>query len=172
MKNLLMDEKYSFVSPNDKDFIIAFTEVMKDIGFENNGIEKYVCWGKYMIAFAKAGLKTKKVVSRFYLRDGCVIFRLYFSNIDGHRETIENAPDFIKSAFTGSQGNCRHCNNKCKDKNGNCSHRKTYTIDGQTYEKCDGEVFLFENHEMKNIPEYIELLKTFYPGKKYVFPSY
>jgi hypothetical protein len=166
MKNLLTDEKYGFISRNDKDFITAYTGAMKDMGYVHNGIEKYVCWGKYMIAYLKEGIKTKKYVSRFYLRDDGVIFRMYFTNIDFHREYIENAPEFIKSAFTGSQGDCRHCSNKCKDENGNCSHRKTYTIDEKAYEKCDGEVFLFENHETENIPEYMKLLREFYPAKK------
>ena len=168
MKQLLSDDKYNFVSQKDKDFIVAFDEAMVKIGCESGGIVPYVVWGKYMIAYSRAGIKTKNYVGRFYFRDDSVLFRLYFRKIDKHCDYIEQAPDFIKSSFTNEIGNCSHCDNNCKDDSGNCSHRKTYTLDGRTYEKCDGMVFYFENHDVDNVPKYIELLTTFYPRRRKV----
>lgn len=166
MYQLLDAEKYSFVTNKDKEFITGIDSALKELGYENEGIKPYVCWGKYMIAYSKAGRKTKNYVCRFYFRDDCVIFRLYFKNIDDHRNYIENAPDFMKAAFINDVGKCQHCDNNCKDAEDNCSHRKTYTIDGIVYEKCDGQVFLFFDHELENIPKYIELFQEFYPKKK------
>ena len=32
-------------------------------------------------------------------------------------------------------------------------------------EKCSGENYYFNNHELESIPQYMELLSTFYPVK-------
>lgn len=166
MQNQLNDKKYDLVSSGDKTFILAFDNAMKKIGYESDGIKPYACWGKYVIAYSKAGNKTKKYIARFYFRDDCILFRLYFTKLDKHRESLENAPAFIKSVFTSEAGQCSHCSNNCKDENGNCSHRKTYTVDGITYEKCDGLVFIFPNHEVDSIPQYMKLIETFHLPKK------
>jgi len=165
MKRQLSEERYAFVSNQDKNFIIAFDEAMRNIGYESGGILPYVCFGKYKIEYAKSGIKTKKYVARFYFRDDHIVLRLYFTNIDKHHQFIENAPEFIKSSFTSEAGKCGHCANGF-NKNGSCNFRKTYTIDGKTYEKCSGSNFYFFNHETENVPQYIELLTTFYPNKK------
>ena len=47
MRNLLSDEIYNFVSQQDKEFIIAFNDAMIEAGYENNGIQPYVVFGKY-----------------------------------------------------------------------------------------------------------------------------
>lgn len=163
----LSAEKFKLINDNDKAFIIAFDKAINNIVYESNGIVPYACWGKFMIGYTKSGQKTKKYIARFYFRkDNSIIFRLYFSKIDKNRDYIENTPDFIKHAFIGDIGKCNHCDNNCKDEHGNCSHVKIYTIDNQVYEKCDGMVFIFNDHSVKNIPSYIELLTTFYPIKK------
>ena len=168
MKELLLDEKYNFISENDKQFIAAFDKAITKAGYESNGINPYVCFGRYKIEYCKTGLKTKKYVARFYFRDSGAVLRMYFTNIDKHREYIENAPEFIKKPFTDSNGKCKQCdkNGGGIGKKGKCSFKKSYTIDRVFYEKCAGDTFYFSMDNLENIPKYIELLKTFYPDRK------
>lgn len=53
MINLLLDEKYNFVTKEDKDFIIAFDDAIIKVGYQSNGINPYVCLGKYKIEYSK-----------------------------------------------------------------------------------------------------------------------
>ncbi len=168
MESLLSDERYNFLSEKEKQFIIAFDHAITKAGYESNGIAPYVCLGKYKIEYSKLGLKTKKYAARFYFRDSGIVLRMYFTNIDKHREYIETAPDFIKAPFTDSRGKCRQCdkNGGGIGKTGKCTFKKTYTIDGKLYEKCSGETFYFDNYDLKSIPLYMELLAVFYPDRK------
>lgn len=46
MKDLLKEEPYSFVSPKDKKFIIAFDAEMDSLGYTSNQtIGDGYCWG-------------------------------------------------------------------------------------------------------------------------------
>lgn len=166
MEQILNKEPFDFVNEKNKEFIIAFDRKMKELGYESNGILPYVCWGKFVTAYKKAGVKSGKCVARFYYRDDCVLFRMYFSRIEDHRGYIENAPAFIREMFTNEIGNCGHCKNNCKDENGNCSHCKVYRINGVRYEKCDGQVFYTDHLDIDELDEYIGLIKEFYPVKK------
>ena len=168
MRSLLTDEKYNFVSFEEKEFIIAFDEAMIKAGYESNGINPYVCLGKYKIEYSRSGVKTKKFAARFYFRDTGIVFRLYFTNIDKHRAAVENAPEFIKNAFVNEIGKCKQCdqNGGGIGKGGRCTFKKTYTIDGILHEKCAGENFYFTNHDVAAIPEYTKLIGAFYPAKK------
>ena len=168
MKDLLSDPKYDFIVPDEKAFVIAFDQAMAQSGYESNGIQPYVCLGRYKIEYCKAGLKTKRYVARFYFRDSGLVFRLYFSNIDKHREHIENAPEFIRAPFTNDVGRCKQCdkNGGCIGKKGQCSFKKSYTIGGSLYEKCAGENYYFDNLDLSSVPQYMELLNRFYPSKK------
>lgn len=169
MRNLLLDEKYNFVSKEDKDFIIAFDDAIIKAGYQSNGINPYVCFGKYKIEYSKVGLKNKKFVARFYFRDNGIVLRLYFTDIDKHREYIENAPEFIKNPFINEVGTCKQCdkNGGGIGKKGKCSFKKSYIINSVPYEKCAGENYYFDSHDIDNIPKFIELLTLFYPDKKH-----
>ena len=68
-----------------------------------------------MIIYSKSGVKSKQVAARIYIKENGIVLRLFFNDIDKHREYIENAQDFIKNVFLGEHGNCRRCHN---DKNG------------------------------------------------------
>ena len=166
MKEQLYQPEFDFVSEEDKLFIIAFDRQIASLGYSSEGIKPYVCWGKYVISYSKTGNKTKKYIARFYFRDDCILLRMYFTSINKHRAFIEQAPEEVKSVFVNDIGKCGHCTNNCKDEYGNCSHRKTYTIDGNTYEKCDGLVFEFPDHHVDYIPAYMELIKEFYGSKR------
>lgn len=168
MKNLLSNEKYDFICERDKGFIIAFDDAITKAGYESNGINPYVCLGKYKIEYSKTGLKNKNYVARFYFRDSGIVLRLYFTNIDRHREYIENASEFIKNSFINNMGKCKQCdkNGGGIGKKGKCSFKKSYTIDNVLYKKCAGENYYFDKKDIESVPKYIELLKTFYPDKK------
>jgi len=47
-----------------------------------------------------------------------------------------------------------------------CKFRKTYSIDNQFIEKCNGAVFEFEKPDTDKLPDYMALLKEFYPVRK------
>ena len=169
MEKLLADEKFSFVSEQDKAFIVAFDAAMLAAGYENNGIQPYVVFGRHKIEYSKAGLKTKKYVARIYLRDDGIALRLYFTDVDRHRGTIEGAPDFIKAPFVNDRGRCKQCdqNGGGIGRKGKCAFKKTYTIDGVLHEKCAGDNYFFNSHDIGNVPRYIDLLAAFYPGRKH-----
>jgi hypothetical protein len=163
MRELIYQPDYDFISEKDKQFIIAFDDAIKELGYENNGIGSGYCWGRYMIIYSKAGMKSKKVAARIYIRDSGIALRLFFSNIDKHREYIEHAPEFIQKPFISEHGDCNHCHN---DKGGVCKFRKTYTLNNRYIEKCNGVVFEYENPDTDKLPGYIALLEEFYPVRK------
>ena len=166
MKNQLLDERYSFVSEKDKEFIIAFNDSMLSAGYENNGIQPYVVFGKYKIEYYKPGTKTKKFIARIYFREDGIVLRLYFSDIDKHREYIESAPDFIKKPFVDESHGCKMPDCKGMITNGKCRYRKTYNIGGTPYIKCAEQSFMYYNMDAKNAESYTEPLIKFYPTKK------
>ena len=164
MKDILNEERFDFISRKDKGFILAFNDEMTGLGYGfGDKIGSGYCWGKYMLIYTKAGVKSKKVFARIYIRDDSIVLRLFLNDIDRHRAFVENAPSHIKEVFVGEFGNCKHCHN---DKDGVCRFRKTYTIDDQSIEKCNGSTFEFHNPSLRRIPDYISLFMEFYPKKK------
>lgn len=165
--SLIEDKKYEFVGKEGKDFIADFDSEMIRLGYtSNSNIGNGFCWGKYMIIYTKSGLKSQKSYARIYIKEnGSTCLRMYFSDVDKHKEALEAAPEFIQKAFTGEFGACNHCHNQ-KD-NGICMHRKSYTIANVAYEKCDGFTFYFANPDTTQIPEYLKLFTVFYPARKH-----
>ena len=125
MIEILQDEKYSFISTEDKTFIISFNSILEKIGFTSgNNIGDGFCWGKYMIKYTKSGVKSKRVYARIYIKNESIALRLFFSNVNKHREFIENAPKHIKEVFIkDGHSDCKYCRS---DKEGKCKFRKTY----------------------------------------------
>ena len=165
IKQLLNESRFDFISVDDKAFIMALDAAMLACGW---GLEAtahykgYVC-GRYMLIYHKLGVKAKKVVARIYMRDNGIVLRMYFSGINKHHTYIEKSPPHIKGVFTGIHGNCGVCGN---EHDSSCKHRKTYTIDDNTYVKCDGAVFEFSNPTIDKLPDYMNLLSDFYPSIK------
>lgn len=160
--------EYDFISDSEKEFIIEYDKAIRSIGYDSDGIKPYVTFGKYKIEYSRVGLKTKKVIARFYFRDSGIVLRLYFNNIDKKREYIENAIDYIKLPFVDDNGRCKNCDKDgggITGKSGKCTFKKSYTIDGELIEKCSGENFYFNNYELSAIPEYMELITAFYPKR-------
>lgn len=160
MEMLIKNEKYSFIKDNDKQFIVEFSKALDNLGYCNDGFGNGFCWGKYMIIYRKANVKSKNVYARIYIRDDGICLRLFFNNLSKHSDYIENAPDFIKNVFVGDYGNCKHC------KGDNCKFRKDYKINGFDYEKCNGFTFEFYEPTTEKLPEYIALFKEFNISKK------
>lgn len=164
MKNLLEEERFNIIAASDKAFILAFDKEISKLGYSSGGsIGDGFCWGKYMIIYSKVGVKSKQVAARIYIRESSIVLRLFLNQLDKHREYIEKSKGFIKEAFTGEHGKCVHCHN---DKGGICKFRKAYTLENRYIEKCNGITFEFWEPDLDKMPDYIELLKEFYPGRK------
>jgi hypothetical protein len=162
MESRLDDERFNTISNEDKQFIIAFDAEINKIGYDFGGYVGWgACWGRYMIVYSKVGVKSKQVAARIFIRDDCIVLRMFFNNIDKHRTYIENAPQHIKGVFTGTHGDCG-----CNPRKENCNFRKTYTIDGRYIEKCSGVVFEFHQPDLEKLPDYMGLVKEFYAQKK------
>ena len=164
MKNMIKEDRFSFISDADKAFIIAFDEEITKLGYDFGGnIGSGFCWGKYMIIYSKTGVKDKKVAARIYIRENSIVLRLFLNKIDAHRAYIENTPEYIKNVFTGDYGSCSHCHN---EKAGACKFRKTYTLDNRFIEKCNGITFEFWEPNLEKLADYVGLLKEFYPVRR------
>jgi len=165
MENLLKEERFNIISKENKKFICKFTEEMILMDYDFGGtIGDGYCWGHYMVIYSR----NKKVIARIFIRDNgikmwggkehkwkkSIVLRLFFSNIDKHKEFIEIAPPHIKEPFIDENGLCNHCGEKCHN-------RKLYTINGRQYEKC-GYVFSFTDPKIEHIKGYINILKEFY----------
>lgn len=80
-----LEEKCTdYLRPEDKEFVISITQGFEELGYIHNGLEKGYMWGKYMIIFRKAGVKSKKCTQEFtYRRNisfcGCIL--AMFSNM-------------------------------------------------------------------------------------------
>jgi hypothetical protein len=164
MKKILEQERFQIISEDNKAFILAFDNEIQKLGYSFGGnIGDGYCWGRYMIIYSKVGVKNKQVAARIYIRESSIVLRLFLNKIDKHHEYIENVQDFIKDVFTGEHGKCNHCHN---DKDGVCRFRKSYTLDDNFIEKCNGITFEFWNPNLEKLPEYINLLEEFYPIRK------
>lgn len=163
MKNLMAEERFNFITKENKEFIIAFDEEINKLGYScNNTIGSGYCWGIFMIVYCKTAAKSKKVIARIYIREDSIVLRLFFNQVDKHSKYIENTPSFIKDVFTSEHGNC----NFCKSNKEKCSFRKTYFIDNQKINKCSGITFEFWNPNVEKLQEFINLLREFYSQKK------
>jgi spermidine/putrescine-binding protein len=164
MNAILQEERFNFISDEHKGFIAAFDDALTRLGYDfGNKIGPGYCWGKYMLIYRKTGVKSENVYARIYIRDETIVLRLFLNNIDKHRKFIETAPGYIKEVFTGDQAKCMHDKN---EKDGKCRFRKTYTIDGQLFEKCNGITFEFQEPNIQKMGDYLALFTEFFPGKK------
>lgn len=164
MKNLLDQEQFNFLSPANKEFILAFNDRMTELGYDfGSRIGDGYCWGKYMIIYRKSNVKSERVYARIYIREKSILLRLFLNDIEKHCGYIENAPAHIHEVFCGGTGDCQHCHN---EKDGSCRFRKTYTLDGRLIEKCNGIVFEFHDPGLEKLPDYISLFAEFYPQRK------
>lgn len=155
------EERFDFITPENKRFIIEMTHALEKSGYTyNDTIGDGICWGKYMLIFRKANVKSKNVYARIYIREDGVAFRLFLNNITKHADFIANSPDYIKNVFIGNSGACHYC------RGDECKFRKSFVIGGIQIDKCNGEVFNFYGVTVAQIPDYMALLHEFYPTRK------
>jgi len=162
LKGTLSEDMFDVISAVDRAFIHAYDEKMNELGYDfGNRL-----WGASdytEIAYVKTGVKSKNIFSRIKIIhiDGKIQLRLYFNNVDNHREHIENAPQYIKNVFAFEGGDCRGAS--C----GFCpSGGKIYTIDGKEYYKCMYCLGVIENPSVERLADYIALFMLFNPPKK------
>ena len=164
MEALLQEQRFRFISPDDRSFILAFDQAMNRLGYDFGGkIGPGYCWGKYMLIYTRTSVKSKNVFARIYIRENSISLRLFLNSVDKHRAFIEQAPAHIKDVFTGSHGDCTHCHNET---DGHCRFRKSYTIDGRRIDKCNGITFEFFNPDLGRLSDYLILFTEFFPEKK------
>lgn len=157
----LTEERFNIVTEPDRAFILAFSREISEMGYDYGGhIGWGACWGRFMVIYFKVGVKSKQVAARIFIRENGIVLRLFFNNVDKHIGYLESAPEYIKSVFTGTHGDC-----SCNPKKENCRMRKIYSIDGKHIEKCSGVVFEFHQPDMAKLLDYMGLLKEFYPKK-------
>ena len=155
------EKQFDFISEGDKSFIVAFTQALEDMGYTyGDTIGSGFCWGKYMLIFRKANVKSKNVVARIYIRDNSIVLRQFFNHVTKHSEYISTTSDSIKNVFIDDYGKCKHC------KGDDCRFRKSYEIDGAKYEKCNGLTFEFHNPMVENLNDYLNLFREFYSTKR------
>jgi hypothetical protein len=173
MERILNEERFDFVSKENKIFILEFTKQIKPLNYNFDGsIGSGFDWGNYQIIYSLNGIKgSRSIIARIFIRDNCVVvsggkeikfkngiaLRPYFSNINKHIKYIENAPMHIKERFINNSGMCKYCVEQCYK-------RKIYTINDKEMVKCR-DVFEYNNPKIEDIKDHIEILKEFY-GKK------
>ena len=87
MKTILDEERFHFISEDNKAFILAFSDEISKLGYDFGGsIGSGFCWGPYMIIYSKIGVKNKQVAARIYIRENSIVLRLFLNKIDKHRE--------------------------------------------------------------------------------------
>lgn len=157
----MADEQFGFMQEKDRNFVIEFTKALEKRGYTYGGeIGSGFCWGKYMLIFRKANVKSINVTARIYIKEDSIVLRLFFSNVSKHAAYISASPEYIRNVFTGDYGTCKHC------KGDNCKFRKDYEIDGIKYEKCNGTTFEFHDPKLEYLADYLALFEEFYPVPK------
>lgn len=158
----MAEEQFNFIREGDRNFIVDFTNALERMGYTyGDQIGSGYCWGRFMLIFRKANVKSKNVVARIYIKDDSIVLRLFFNNVTKHAVFISGSPEHIRNAFIGDYGTCKHC------KGDSCKFRKDYEIDGVNYEKCNGTTFEFHDPKAEHLDDYIALFKEFYlPSKR------
>ncbi|MDR0326106.1 MAG: hypothetical protein LBI19_08455 [Oscillospiraceae bacterium] len=161
MEELLTERRFDMVSGSDKAFIIAFDKAIHEFGYDFGGaIGSGNVWSLLVVAYGKTGTKSRPCAARIYIRDaGSIMLRLYMRKVDAHRQYVENAPSYIKEAFTSGNGNCTFCWDKCP------ARPAAYTIDGQLFHKCQHGMVYFNAPSVEKLPDYMGLFSEFYPVK-------
>jgi hypothetical protein len=170
---LLEEERFDFVSKENKKYIIEFTKEINSLNYDFDGdIRNSFERGNYQIIYSLNGIKgSRNIIARIFIRDDCkielwgkevtfkkcIVLRLYFSNINKHIDYIENAAMNIKERFINDSGLCKYCTEQCYK-------RKMYKMNGKEIAKC-ADIFEYIDPKINEINDFIGILKEFY-GKK------
>lgn len=163
----MVEKQFDFLKEKDKLFIIDFTKKLEELGYTYGGeIGSGFCWGRYMLIFRKTNVKSKNVTARIYMKEDGIVLRLFFNKVSKHAAYISGLPSYIKTVFTGDDGNCKHC------RGDNCKFRKDYEIDGVGYEKCNRTTFEFRGPKREDILDYKSCFRSFILGKRFFCARY
>jgi len=159
MKEFLAERRFNIVSEPDKEFIIAFDKAVNGLGYDfGDAIHAAHSWGACMtIIYGKTGTKSRPCPARIHIRENDVLFQMYFTKIDDHRQYIEAAPAYIKEVFTSNKEGCKACRSKCGP--------KEFTIDGQFKSICCDTPFWFDKPSVDKLPDYMGIFAEFYSKK-------
>lgn len=161
VEDFLTERRFDGLCGPDKAFIVAFDKAIHDFGYDFGGaIGSGNVFSPMVIVYGKTGTKSRPCAARIYIRDTGIVFRLFLSKVDAHRQAVESAPAHIKQAFTGEKGACTLCWDKCP------SRPAPYTIDGKTHQKCQHHAFYFDAPSVERLPDYMALFGEFYSKKK------
>ncbi len=151
------------LSPENRYFVDAFDAAMGHAGYDCGGrICPGYCWGRHMMIYRKTGAKSQSVAARIYIRDDGVSLRLFLNGVNKHRAFMENASAHVLEPFLNDHGRCNHCHNQRTD---GCRFRKSYTLFGQSIDKCNGITFEYRAPQAEHLDEYMALLAEFYPRR-------
>lgn len=153
-ESLQLNNTLVFCQLNNKAklFLDLFNQSMNMNGFSfGDRALSGLCWGDSQFAYSPRPESKKDYVARLYQKGDSLIVRLFLKHIDRYTEFIEKSPDYIKTSFVDSHGKCTGCKSSCKT-------RKTYTIYGKEYSKCQGEVFYFRALQPAAVEQYMDLL--------------
>ncbi len=165
------------LSLENRDFVDAFDAAMGRAGYDCGGrIGPGYCWGRHMMIYRKTGAKSQSVAARIYIRDDGVSLRLFLNGVDKHRAFLENASAHVLEPFLNDHGRCNHCHNQGRigeqcpqgttsQKADGCRFRKSYTLFGQSIDKCNGITFEYRAPQAEYLDEYMALLAEFYPRR-------
>ncbi|MCL2407833.1 MAG: hypothetical protein FWC95_07890 [Defluviitaleaceae bacterium] len=153
--NNLPHEIFSIITSAQRAFILEFNNKMNELGYDYGGKvggPSYEC--KYVLIYGKTNTKSRPITARVYISNRFIAVRFYFKDVDKHREYIENAPKYIKSAFAFKDGDCKNCSINCKKMH-------NYTIDGVAYSKCPWSTFFFRYCTLDMLEDYMALYSKF-----------
>jgi len=151
------------LSDDRRAFVCAFDEAIGRAGYDFGGhIGPGYCWGRHMLIYRKTGAKSQNVAARIYIREDGVALRLFLNGLDKHRAFLESSSEHLLEPFLNDHGRCGHCHNQRED---GCRFRKSYTLFGESIDKCNGITFVYFAPQTDHLDEYIALLAEFYPRR-------
>ena len=163
MESLSAAPELEHLSPANRAFVDAFDAAMGRAGYDFGGhIGPGYCWGRHMLIYRKTGAKSQNVAARIYIRDDGVALRLFLNGVDKHRAFLESSSAHVLEPFLNDYGRCGHCHNQKAD---GCRFRKSYTLFGQSIDKCNGITFEYRAPQADRLDEYMALLTEFYPRR-------
>lgn len=78
IEQAMKETRFNFISESNKQFIIDFTQALNALGYTyGDEIGSGFCWGKYMLIYRKAMVKSKNVVARIYIKEDTIVLKLY-----------------------------------------------------------------------------------------------
>lgn len=109
MSSLLNEDRFDFISGDDKAFIRAFDAEITRLGYDfGDKIGSGYCWGKYMLIYTKTGVKSKNVYARIYIRDFSIVLRLFLMTSTNTVNTLKTPRPLSRKSLLTSTVNANN----------------------------------------------------------------